>query len=485
MAPKKRPFESSQPSSSSQASPPLKKAKVTSSTTPSDAAAAPRRSRKDWKGSRGKAPVVKAFSRSERALLRKERRATKPHHLLIEQANSLYRFDFKRMDGTERKAKVESILQQSGGAMVGLLAKHDSSRVFQLMAKYGSPAQREAMLEGCRGHLLSLSLNHYAHHFVLKLAQYSTPPLRQAIWRELRGHVSELAFHVDGSVVLDYLWAAEKSGRQQRAMLRELYHPTFQLEAQTGALGSREVEKGLGKDRQAMKGGGEDELASLCAAHPSLSSSIIAHVSSLMERWLQKGLLTLRFVHAVLRQYLSIPSLAPASRAEALSSLCASPALSSLTGSADGVLVLCGAVVLGGAKERKAVLRCVKAAPLAVCTSPHGPLLLSSLISLVDDTVAVSKSLWSPALTDPLTAAQWLQDRSGAKVLLRALTDEATTGTGGGAADAALLAPFHTSEAVQVQLPHTPPPNPSQPSLASDHPLTISEVTPCPLSTAL
>ena len=235
---------------------------------------------KPWKGGSGGrgggGVAAKALSRDDRAGLRRERRASKPHQALIADANSLYRFDLRRMEADERRLKVTAILASTLSNIKELVVKHDTSRVYQLLCKHGSAEQRQSMADACRGAFLALSLDHYAHHFVLKLLQYSPPHTRVEVWKELRGHLADVAFHVDGGVVLDYLWAAEKSRRQQLCMLRELYHPTFALDAQT-------TDAPTAIDRR-EKGEPEDALASLCRQHPQLEGGLIAHTTALIDK---------------------------------------------------------------------------------------------------------------------------------------------------------------------------------------------------------
>ena len=410
-----------------------------------------------------------AFTRAGRAALRKERRAARPHHAIIANANALYRVGFKHLTPAERRAKVAELLQQSAGAVPALLSKHDSSRVFQLMVKHGSPEQRSSMLQQVAGGLRALCVDHYGHHFVLKLLQYGTPATRAAVWSELRGHVASLAFHADGAVVFDFLYASERSRRTQRAMLLELAHPTLALDAQIAGQqrqhGDRATKASAGE--AGREGGGEQQqllLASLCVAQPALASSIVAHVSSLVERWQRKGMLQFRFVHAMLRQLLELPSLRTEARSDLLSSLCAAPALAALTGGADGVWVLSACVQRGAAKERKAVLRCIKADPLAVCRSARGHELLLAIAHCVDDTVAVDKHLWTPALSDPARAAAFMDDAHGAKVLLGALQPPLPSGAAQGAGEEEKVSPQRSGI-------RQPPVHARAP-----HPLTISEV---------
>ena len=359
-------------------------------------------------GSRGgKGAAV--LGRAERAALRKERRASKPHHELIDDANRLYRFDFKRMEAAERRTKIAELMARTEGAVTEVLAKHDTSRVFQLMVKYGSGEQRQRMAEACKGGFLALSVNHYAHHFVLKLLQYGSPVVRQAVWRELRGHVSQLAFHADGAAVLDYMYASEKGRRQQLDVTRELMHPSFALDAQATALHS--------DDSRGTTNGGT--LAELCVSHPALAASMVQQAGGLVDRWLNKSQLLFRFVHAVIRQYLELPTalLARSTRAELISSLCSSPSLSALCGSNDGVLVLCAAVSDGAAKDRKQVMRCLRSDALTVCRSLYGHMLLMRVVDCVDDTVAVDKNVWSGLLSTPHAVSQLITDVHGAKVV--------------------------------------------------------------------
>ena len=146
---------------------------------------------------------------------------------------------------------------------------------------------------------------------------------------------------------------------------------------------------------------------------------MVEQVRGLLEKWLNKNQLQYRFVHAIARQYLELPaSLLPrAARADFISALCSSPSLSALCGSNDGVLVLCMVVSDGGAKDRKQVMRCLKADALTVCRSLYGHLLLMRVVECVDDTVAVAKNVWSGLLSDPRAVAALIDDVHGAKVV--------------------------------------------------------------------
>ena len=385
-----------------------------------------------------RAPAV--LGRAERAALRKERRASKPHHDIIENANQLYRFDFKRMDGAERRTKIAELMERTAGKVADVLTKHDTSRVFQLMVKYGSAEQRQRMQAECKGSILGLCLNHYAHHFVLKLLQYGSPVVRAAVWRELQGNVTQLAFHADGAVVFDYLYASEKSKKHQRDMLRGLLHPSFALDAQTFALTNNDSSA---TSPSAASDSGT--LSELCGSHASIAASMVQHVGGLLEKWLNKDQLQYRFVHSLLRQYLELPAalLPRSSRAELISSVCSSPSLSALSGGNDGVLVLCMAVSDGVAKDRKQVMRCLKTDALSVCRSMYGHLLLMRVADCVDDTVAVDKNVWSGLLSSPYAVSQLIDDVHGAKVVRFMLK---------GKASSQFLSPFEATFQRQSQL---------------------------------
>ena len=406
----------------------------------------------------GKGPAV--LGRADRAALRKERRASKPHSDIIENANQLYRFDFKRMEAIERRVKIAELMERCAGKVADVLTKHDTSRVFQLMVKYGSGEQRQQLSAACKGSMVALCVNHYAHHFILKLLQYGSPLVRQAVWRELQGHVAQLAFHADGAVVFDYLYASEKSKKLQMDMTRELLHPTFALEAQTNALTAPD-----NSSARSGGGGGGGSLAELCESQPTIAASMVEQVRGLLEKWLNKNQLQYRFVHAIARQYLELPAtvLPRLTRADFISALCSSPSLSALCASNDGVLTLCAAVSDGAAKDRKQVMRCLRSDALTVCRSLYGHLLLMRVVDCVDDTVAVAKNVWSSLLSDPHAVAQLINDVHGAKVVRFMLH---------GKPSSQFLSPFEAKFQSAPQQPSQPS-QPSQDTVSSHAQLTL------------
>ncbi len=179
--------------------------------------------------------------------------------------------------------------------MAAVACKHDSARVLQTLAKYGSSAQRVRLTKeicavdpaakkdkaaGAAPTVIDIAINHYGHWVLLKLLQYGGEAARTALCARFRGSYRKMAAQADAAKVVDLIYA--NGTKQERSQIRqELYGAEFALFDDGNA----------DKDAEA-----EVTMAGLIERHPTKKASITRTAHELLERYVRKEMLGFRSV---------------------------------------------------------------------------------------------------------------------------------------------------------------------------------------------
>ena len=263
---------------------------------------------------------------------------------------------------------------RSGGLTETEAVSHRASRVVQACLKYGTAAQRAAVAGELKGrdnrNLLELARNPYGHFLVRKLLTYAKKDELPRLVGAFRGRVPELLRHPAGCHVIDDLYALAPAALQA-TLVAEFYGPEVAL------FGPKTP-------------GSADLPALLRGASAAQRATILGSLHAKLLPILEKGLVDALPVHVALREYLKVAAAAGLSEvADAL----AGQHLLHIVHTRPGAQA--AAIVVGGAtaKQRKRLARELKPHLRKVAFDDQAYLVLLAVLTLVDDTVMVGKTV--------------------------------------------------------------------------------------------
>lgn len=209
-----------------------------------------------------------------------------------------------------------------------------------------------------------------------------------ALVKRFRGHVASLLRHPTGAAVVDELYA-RASQRDRDAMTAELYSKEYAVFALSGGGGSGGLTSSSSPIPSALSGAlaarGGDARA---------RREMLSRVAALLTPLLEKAMVDPPIVHRVLADFLECAT--EAASHEVASLLCGGGAtLLRVVHTRDGARAACRALASVGAKERKAAVKAMKGHARAMAKDEWGHAVLSTALTVVDDTALLSKTVVS------------------------------------------------------------------------------------------
>ncbi|ONK61619.1 uncharacterized protein A4U43_C08F31840 [Asparagus officinalis] len=367
-------------------------------------------------------PREKRLAAKEMAEERKKKR--KPNYNLEKELASLWEKMRRRNVSKEEKSKlISEALRRMNEKYLEIASSHVSARVLQTCIKYCSQTERETIFEALRPHFLTLSRKKYAVHLVNKLLDTATKKQLEAFISSLHGQVSSLLRHTVGSAVVDHAYQLAKGSQKQR-LLMEMYSTELQLF----------------KDLTLTNSG---RLVDIISKLGLQKSSVLQHMTSVIQPILEKGILDYSIIHTCLLEYFTIADkssatdviqqLLPlltqessgidegmqASKKRKIKKIRTKiPLLVRMVSTRDGLKVGILCIKHGSAKERKKIVKGIKEHVRNLTLDQCGSVLLTCILSVVDDTKLVTK-----IIIDGLKAMlkELVLDRNGRLLLLQLL----------------------------------------------------------------
>ena len=206
-----------------------------------------------------------------------------------------------------------------------------------------------------------------------------------ALVKHFRGHIASLLRHPTGAPVVDELYA-RASQREKDAMTAELYSKEYAVFAPGSSSGSVNSSSSIPPSLSgALAARGADARA---------RREMLSRVAALLTPLLEKAMVDPPIVHRVLAEYLECATEAASHEISAL--LCGSGAtLLRVVHTRDGARAACRALASAGAKERKAAVKAMKGHARAMAKDEWGHAVLSTVLTVVDDTALLSKAVVS------------------------------------------------------------------------------------------
>ncbi|KAM7259693.1 hypothetical protein ACFE04_015434 [Oxalis oulophora] len=321
----------------------------------------------------------------------------------------------KKAPLTKKEGRIQAkALQKMKGKIADIAGSHVSSRVLQTCVKFCSKDERDSVYSELEPHFLKLSCNVYGVHLVKKMLDSAPPKQLEKFISSLHGHVGSLLRHMVGSVaclliflhhdfcaVVEHAYYLATPELKQKLML-ELYSTELQL--------FKDLLKNTSSSNKK-----EDRLEDIISKLGISKGSVVRHMNSVVQPVLEKGILDHSVIHKLLLDYLSIAD--RTSAADVIQQL-SGPLLIRMIYTFNGskIGILC--IKHGSAKERKKIIKGMKGHVDKIARDQYGSLVLSCIVSTVDDTKLVSKIIIRELQE---TLKELVTDKNGRRVLLQLL----------------------------------------------------------------
>lgn len=357
---------------------------------------------KSQSGEEKKTPLSKRERRIHAKELTEARKKRRKQHYTLEQelARLWEKMRQRNIAKEERSKIITEAIQKMKGKIPEIASSHVSSRVLQTCVKYCSQTERDAVFDELKPHFLTFASNKYAIHLVTKMLDNASKKQLAEFISPLRGHVASLLRHTVGSVVIEHAYQLGNATQKQE-LLMELYSTELQLF----------------KDLAMIK---ESRLVDVISKLNLQKGSVSRHMTSVIQPILEKGIVDHTIIHKVLIEYLSIAD--KTSAAEIIQQL-SGPLLVRMIHTRDGsrIGILC--VKHGSAKERKKIVKGLKGTVGKTAHFQYGSLVLACIVSTVDDTKLVAKTVIRELQT---MLKELVLDKNGRRPLLQLLNPNCT-----------------------------------------------------------
>ncbi|ETK77859.1 hypothetical protein L915_15975 [Phytophthora nicotianae] len=329
----------------------------------------------------------------DQKLAKKQRKMQRPHYEMVTRAKQIWNVIRERdVDKNKRATLVEELYTLVKGKIYDVAAKHDASRVIQSLMQHGKPEHRSQIVFEMKEHLIEVAKMQYGCFLVQKMIRYGSVADRAAIVKCLTGHAVQIGTHNIAANVLEYAQEYLKPS-QLTALKLEFY----------------------GREFAYFQSESKRNLADIIAAHPDKKADVLKHLTTILNRMVDKQLLGLAFVQSLLWEYMC-----NAEHDDVMQMVAnVRDASLALLATRNGARVVNKCISLGAAKDRKRIIKTLKDKVLEACNHPSGYLVIMRIFDVVDDSVLVQKSILAEMNDELFSIAM---HPSGRKILLQLLS---------------------------------------------------------------
>ncbi|KAG7401614.1 hypothetical protein PHYBOEH_000146 [Phytophthora boehmeriae] len=329
----------------------------------------------------------------DQKLAKKQRKMQRPHYEMVTRAKQIWNVIRERdVDKAKRATLVDELYTLVKGKIYDVAAKHDASRVIQSLMQHGKPEHRSQIVLEMKEHLIEVSKMQYGCFLVQKMIRYGSTADRAAIVKCLTGNVVQVGTHNIAANVLEYAQEYLKPA-QLTALKLEFY----------------------GREFAYFNAENKRNLPDILAAHPEKKDDVMKHLSTILNRMVDKQLLGLAFVQSLLWEYLN-----NADHDDVMQMVAnVRDASLALLATRNGARIVNKCLSLGAAKDRKRIIKTLKDKVLDACNHPSGYLVIMRILDVVDDSVLVQKSILAEMNDELFSIAM---HPSGRKILLQLLS---------------------------------------------------------------
>ncbi|EEY65784.1 uncharacterized protein PITG_03308 [Phytophthora infestans T30-4] len=329
----------------------------------------------------------------DQKLAKKQRKMQRPHYEMVTRAKQIWNVIRERdVDKNKRATLVDELYTLVKGKIYDVAAKHDASRVIQSLMQHGKPEHRSQIVLEMNEHLVEVCKMQYGCFLVQKMIRYGSVADRTAIVKCLTGHVVQIGTHNIAANVIEYAQEYLKPS-QLTALKLEFY----------------------GREFAYFQSESKRNLADIIAAHPDKKADVLKHLTTILNRMVDKQLLGLAFVQSLLWEYMC-----NAEHDDVMHMVAnVRDASLALLATRNGARVVNKCISLGAAKDRKRIIKALKDKVLDACNHPSGYLVIMRIFDVVDDSVLVQKSILAEMNDELFSIAM---HPSGRKILLQLLS---------------------------------------------------------------
>jgi pumilio family protein 6 len=91
-----------------------------------------------------------------------QRKASKPHAALLQDAKRVWSLARKKNIGSERKKHITDLMNIVRGHVKDIVFRHDASRIIQTIVRWGGPAERSEIAVELKDSYKDLSVSKYS-----------------------------------------------------------------------------------------------------------------------------------------------------------------------------------------------------------------------------------------------------------------------------------------------------------------------------------
>ncbi|CCH59070.1 hypothetical protein TBLA_0B02280 [Henningerozyma blattae CBS 6284] len=313
---------------------------------------------------------------TEQRKLLKERKLQRKSGIQVQQIKQLWeklRVKSPPIPKEIRNKLCGEIWELSKDCIKDLIMKHDSSRVVQTLVKYCDKERREQIVQSLKGNYYVLATSAYGKYLLVKLLHYGTKDSRQIIIDELHGSLRKLMRHREGAYVVEDLFVLYASHEQKQQMIKEFW----------------------GAEYAVFKDSYKNEDIKQVCKNTEKRDIIAKNLIGTISASINKGSTGFQILHAAMREYIKIMNDEECSEMIEL----LHEQIAELVHTPEGCEVACVLIARGNAKERKSIIRGLKAHGSKLMQNEYGNLILITLFMTVDDTVLMFKT-FGPVLKE-------------------------------------------------------------------------------------
>ena len=311
-------------------------------------------------------------------------------------------------DSGKKKEYAALIYSKTKGKIPEIANNHKGSRIVQSLLKYGTEEQINSVFAECAPKLAILAKSLYGNFLIRKLIEKTKKEDYPQLLQNIKGQVTSLARHPVGSQILEHLYHSAK-GEQRSQMQAEFYGGEF-----VHFLNASSMTKKEGKNNNKEP----TTLKDILLQKPAMQrQNTLKNISRAILPILEKGLVSPLIVHKVLKEYLLVGG--ASLRAEAANSI-AAPAFLRLFHTREGATATNIMLSYAGAKQRKQVLKALKAQVWRVSQDECAHSTIMTLIDCVDDTNMLNKIILQELKSEDI-AGSVCEHKFGKRVILHLL----------------------------------------------------------------
>ncbi|CAN6608171.1 pumilio homology domain family member 6 [Trichomonascus vanleenenianus] len=313
---------------------------------------------------------AKAASRAEQKRLKQERKLARPQGEKLQQIKQLWeRLRVKKdTPGPVRTKLVNEIWGLVEDSIKDMVFKHDASRVIQTIFKYADKEKRIKITQALKGSYVELAKSSYGKYLLVKLMHYGSQQVRADVINELYGSFRKLMRHKEGAYVIEDCYRDYSTAAQKRQIIREFYGSEF-------AVFKDAADKNM-------------TLKDIITANPDKRPYLMRNLGETIKAAVQKGSIGFTIIHAAMLEY--VKNMNSKEKEEFVDLV--TEQFAEIVHTNEGSQVASRVLAMATAKERKNLVRALKAFASKCSEDEYGYFVMITLFNTVDDTVLVSKA---------------------------------------------------------------------------------------------